>query len=112
MQAVAKSFVDQMRTAKWETIEIREKLKGYVINIDSGQAILNIGAKDKVAKGMRFKIYRDQIINDPVNNKSITVQKPIAELKVVDVQDEVTVCEISKVESGQQLKIKDVAKEQ
>lgn len=112
MQAVAKSFVDQIKTAKWETIEIREKLKGYVINIDGGQAILNIGTKDKVAKGMRFKVYRDQVINDPVNNKFITVQKPVAELKVVDVQEEVSICEINKVESGQQLKIKDAAKEQ
>lgn len=112
MQAVAKSFVDQIKTAKWETIEIREKLKGYIINIDGGQAILNIGAKNKVAKGMRFKVYREQLINDPVNNKSIAVQKPVADLRVMDVQEEVSICEISKVESGQQLKIKDAAKEQ
>lgn len=112
MQAVAKSFVGQIKSAKWETVEIREKLKAFVINIDGGQAIINIGAKDKIAKGMRFKVYREQVINDPVNNKMIIVQKPVAELRVLDVQEEISICEVSKVESGQQLKVKDAAKEQ
>lgn len=112
MQAVAKSFVDQLKTARWEAVEIREKLKAFVINIDGGQAILNIGAKDKMAKGMRFKVYREQSFTDPISNSMKTVQKPVAELRVLEVQDEVSICEISRVESGQQLKVKDLAKEQ
>lgn len=111
MQTVAKNFVNQLNTAKWETVEIREKLKGFVINIDSGQVILNIGSKDKVAKGMRFKVYREISITDPISNKVITIQKPVAELKVIDVQEEVGICEITKVESSQEIKLKDTAKE-
>lgn len=109
---VASDFVGEMEKSKWEEVKVREKMTGVVINIEESQVVINRGQKDRIRKGMLFKVYRDKVITDPTTGKVLTIKKPVGEIKIIDVQDEVSIGEVVKIESGMQIVVKDEVKEE
>ena len=58
---------------------------------EGDQVFINIGTNEGVVKGMNFSISRIKEMVDPVSGTTKTVQMPLADVKIISVQDAVSV---------------------
>lgn len=91
-------------------LEIRQiVVEGLVAAVDSGQVILNVGAKSGVKVGDQLNVERvTREIKDPATGKVLRkMTSPVGVVKVTDVDDVSSVCSVV---SGTGFKVGDAAK--
>jgi curli biogenesis system outer membrane secretion channel CsgG len=108
-----KAATDQMSTevivANTKLAVRTIKVEGLVAAVDSGQVVLNVGAKAGVKVGDQLNVERvSKEIKDPATGKVIRrLSSTVGVLKVTDVDDESSVCTTV---SGSGFKVGDVVK--
>jgi len=91
MNKVALNIVDQLEKTEIKVVETFKPLEGYVMGVEGDQVFINIGSNEGVVKGMNFSISRTKEMVDPVSGTKKVVQMPLADVKIISVQDEVSV---------------------
>ena len=91
MKKVALNIVDQLEKTEIKIVETFKHLEGYVMGVEGDQIFINIGTNEGVVKGMNFSISRIKEMVDPVSGTTKTVQMPLADVKIISVQDAVSV---------------------
>lgn len=91
MNKVAQKIAEQLETAEIKVVETFKPLEGFVMGIEGDQVFLNIGSRDGVVKGMNFSVSRAKEMFDPVSGEKKVVQMPLADIKIISVQDDVCV---------------------
>ena len=91
MKKVALKIVDQLEKTEIKIVETFKPLEGYVMGVEGDQIFINIGTNEGVVKGMNFSISRIKEMVDPVSGTTKTVQMPLADVKIISVQDAVSV---------------------
>jgi len=61
------------------------------MGVEGDQVFINIGSNEGVVKGMNFGISRTKEMIDPVSGTKKMVQMPLADVKIISVQDDVSV---------------------
>ncbi len=76
---------------------IENRLRGKIAQLLSDrELVINIGARDGVAKGMRFSVLAaaQLEIRDPDTNELLgTIDREKTRVEAIDVQDRITVCQ-------------------
>jgi len=91
MKKVALNIVDQLEKTEIKIVETFKHLEGYVMGVEGDQIFINIGTNEGVVKGMNFSISRSKEMVDRVSGATKTVQMPLADVKIISVQDDVSV---------------------
>jgi len=91
MNKVARQLVRQLETVALGKADPLPALEGVVMRVEGDQVFLNIGTREGVARGMTFVISRPKPMTDPVSGQTKTVRVPLAEVKIVAVQEDACV---------------------
>ncbi|MGD8401467.1 MAG: CsgG/HfaB family protein [Bacillota bacterium] len=92
----------------------REQISGKVATVYGSKVYLNIGSKDGVFPGMRFKVYHIvRTVKDPNTGKILDyITEPIAYIAVVSVKRDSAVCALkSRINSKYRVRRNDVVKQ-
>ena len=91
---VAENIAKQLNEGEFKKIAAMAPIEGYVIAVDGNTVFLNLTSADKVVKNMKFKISMKGKVTDPVTGQVKQITKTVGEVKVIDVTNETTECEI------------------
>lgn len=91
---VAQSLANDIESGKFKEISASPKIEGYVLEKDGHSVFLNFTSADRVCKNMVFKVMRSKSVRDPRTGQLRTVNKTIGKVKVIDVSESSTECEI------------------
>lgn len=104
---VAQSLANDIESGKFKEISASPKIEGYVLEKDGHSVFLNFTAADRVCKNMVFKVMRSKSVRDPRTGQLRTVNKTIGKVKVIDVSESSTECEI--ISEGDEIQAGDKA---
>lgn len=72
-----------------------KKRYGYVVKVDSGRIVVDIGKEHGLKKGMNLMVFDEEEITHPVTGENLgVVERKRTELRVVEVYDKVCEAEI------------------
>lgn len=65
--------------------------RGYVVEVNSGEVVIDLGGKQGIKSGDRFQVVRVKQVKHPVTGKSLTWRQEIAVIQVKETQDQLSI---------------------
>lgn len=91
---VANDLASQIENAKFKDVAVKPKLKGYILDVDGDKVFINLTSRDGLYKNSIFKVSRERNITDPKTKRVTVTEKTIGEIKVINVGDSSSECQI------------------
>ena len=96
--AIAKDLADQLNTVKFKSLPAKVKYTGFVAYVEGDKVYINLGSKHGITQKMVFQVRRDE------QKGSVKIKKTVAQVQVINVDEEASECQVLEVEEGNKIK--------
>ncbi len=100
--AIASDLAKQLETVKFKSLPAKVKYTGFVAYVEGDKAYINLGAKQGITPKLVFNVRRD------LQKGTIKIKKTVAEIQVLNVDEESSECQIIKVEAEDKVQAGDL----
>jgi len=91
---VASDLANQLENAQFREIAVKPKLEGYVLDREGDKVFINLSQRDGLAKNTVFKVMRMKQVKDPRTGQITNLDRTLTEIKVINVGDSSSECQI------------------